>query len=88
MLQTLRTFAPSTKRIVKAGLAGLADEPNPPGQRGLIKRLDAPGSGNPVFRLRVGDYRAVYVVRGQEVRVLRVFHRSEGYKWIQRLGLD
>lgn len=87
-MQTLRTFAPSTKRKVKAALAELADEPNPPGPRGLIKRLDAPGTGEPVFRLRVGDYRAVYVVRGQEVRVLRVFHRSEGYGWIKRLRLD
>lgn len=29
------------------------------------------------YRLRIGDYRAVFRVHGMTVRVLRVVHRSE-----------
>lgn len=88
VLDSLRALSPATKRRVKAGLAELSHDPNPPGPAGNIKRLDAPGFGEPVFRLRLGDYRAVFVVRGNEVRVLRVFHREEGYEWLRRLRLD
>lgn len=88
VLDTLRSFSPQTKKRVKAALAALADNPEPPGRGGTIKRLDVPGSGETVLRVRVGDHRAVYVVRGQEIRILRVFHREEGYDWLRRLRLD
>jgi mRNA-degrading endonuclease RelE of RelBE toxin-antitoxin system len=84
----MRALAPGVKRKVKVALAELAKEPNPPGPTGNLKRLDTPGSGEPVFRARIGDYRAVYVVRGRDVRVLRLFHREEGYDWLRRLRLD
>jgi len=40
------------------------------------------GSGRPMWRFRVGDYRALYVFNDREVwiLVLRVGHRSTVYK--------
>ncbi len=32
------------------------------------------------YRLRIGDYRAVYAVVGSEVKVLEVFARGRGYR--------
>ncbi len=84
----LNAMGPAAKRAIKLALAGLAENPYPPGEMGAVKRLDAPSSGEPVFRLRVGEYRAVYVVRATEIRVLRIFHRAEGYAWMKRLRLD
>ncbi len=37
----------------------------------------------PMFRLRVGDYRVLYFVLADEVRVTEVLHRSNAYR-----GLD
>lgn len=87
-MEALATFSQAAKRRVKGALATLAKSEKPGGPHALIKRLDAPGSGEAIFRLKVGDYRAVYVVRGPEIRVLRVFDRAAGYDWLARLRLD
>ena len=34
------------------------------------------------YRLRVGDFRAVYVVERDEVKVTEIFRRGRGYRWI------
>ncbi|MCU0632686.1 MAG: type II toxin-antitoxin system RelE/ParE family toxin [Methanolinea sp.] len=31
------------------------------------------------YRMRVGDYRVVYVIEGNDVRILDIFHRRQGY---------
>lgn len=37
----------------------------------------------PLYRLRVGDYRVLYFVLPEEVRITEIVHRSQGYR-----GLD
>jgi len=41
--------------------------------------LDEP----PLFRLRIGDYRAIFFVMESEVKVTEIIHRSKGYKWLE-----
>ncbi len=36
----------------------------------------------PLYRLRIGDYRAIYFVIEKEIRVTEIIHRSKGYKWL------
>ncbi|WP_111719085.1 type II toxin-antitoxin system RelE/ParE family toxin [Homoserinimonas sp. OAct 916] len=62
------------RRVVKA-IDRLSSEPRPAGVRALV---GFPG----LFRIRVGDYRIVYTVKGAEliVLVLRVAHRSVVYR--------
>ena len=36
------------------------------------------------WKIRVGDYRVVYEILGQEVRVYGVMHRREVYRTIER----
>lgn len=49
-----------------------------------IKVLHAP-AGGPVYRLRVGEWRAGFLIRGGRIDVVRILHRSEGYGWLDRL---
>lgn len=37
----------------------------------------------PLFRLRSGNYRAIYFVIKKEVRVTEIIHQSKGYKWLE-----
>ena len=37
----------------------------------------------PLFRLRTGDYRAIYFVDEHEVKVTEIIHRSKAYKWLE-----
>ncbi len=49
-----------------------------------FKRLDA-SPGIAIFRVRVGDWRIAYTI-DEDVVVLRVFHRRDGYGWLADLG--
>ena len=51
----------------------LAEDPSPRGD--TVKRLV--GIDPVTFRLRIGDYRAVFRVDGTVVRVLRIVHKSQ-----------
>lgn len=73
---------PQAKKAVRKALDQLAVDRFSPGLD--VRLLRSPG--DPKFRIRVGDYRVVFLVRERETRVLRVFHRSEGYGWLERLG--
>ena len=65
---------------IKKGLKQLEDDPFQKRSGADIKKLVTP-SDPPLFRLRIGNYRAIYFVVEQEVRVTEIIHRSKGYKW-------
>lgn len=62
------------RRILRA-VEALADDPRPRGARPLV------GFAN-LWRIRVGNYRAIYRIRDAElvILVLRVAHRSGAYR--------
>jgi len=65
---------PMARRLVRA-IDRLADQPRPSGVRPLAGHPD-------LWRLRVGDYRAVYAIRDAELLVLmvRIAHRGTVYR--------
>ena len=67
---------------VKDALANLEDTPFRKRSGVDIKKLVTPDDP-PLFRLRIGDYRAIYFVLKDEVRVTEIIHRSKGYKWLE-----
>lgn len=75
-LRELRKLDPPAARRVLRAVTALAADPRPAGVRQL--------SGQPAgtMRLRVGDYRVVYVVEDVRVHILvpRVAHRREAYR--------
>jgi len=48
--------------------------------RPKVDILPIQGTDPRKYRLRVGDYRAVYAVLGNEVQVIEVFSRGRGYR--------
>lgn len=66
---------------IKDALHRLEDGPFRPRSGVDIKKL-AMSLNPPLFRLRLGDYRAIYFITDREVRVTEIIHRSKGYKWL------
>ena len=69
------------KKRIKSHLQGLEDDSFRRRSRADIKRLITHAEP-PLFRLRIGDYRAIYFVVNYDVRVTEIIHRSRGYKWL------
>lgn len=83
-LAALRSLPPAPKKTIRLAIDALQSDARPRGYE--WKRLETSTTSDLVFRLRVGSYRVAYVLRGTDVRVVRVFHRDEGYRWLARLG--
>lgn len=82
--QALRGMAPVSRRRMKEALAKASVDPA--GRTvGLDVKQLAINAPWPAFRLVVGDWRAAWFIRAGTVQVLRIFHRSEGYAWLERL---
>jgi len=71
-----------TRRSITRALRRLAEDPRPPGSRRLSGEVLVDRTRRPAWRIRVGQYRAVYVVLEQRVIVLvvRIAHRREVYR--------
>lgn len=67
-----------TSKRIKEGLKELEEEPKEEGER--LRH-------SPFFRLRIGDYRAIYMVEEETRRVIILFigHRREVYNDFSRL---
>lgn len=36
-----------------------------------------------LYRMRIGDCRAVYTISGDEVKITEIIRRGRGYKWLE-----
>jgi len=74
-LRTFKKLPTVIQRRVSSALDGLTTNPFPSGVKKLIHEEN-------VYRVRVGDYRILYQVDGQQllILVLRVGHRKEVYR--------
>ena len=82
MRQVIARLPPGKKAALRKALDALRGKgPDAPGLD--IRRLNAPGPL--VFRLRVGDWRVAFRLVGKDIEVVRIFHRREGYGWMERL---
>ena len=80
----LSAMAPEPKRRTKDALGRLAEDPSGRTNGLDVKQLDSGDILPHLFRLRVGDWRAVFAVDDREVIVVRAFHRRDGYGWMER----
>ena len=71
----LRKIDKSQIRVILSAIDNLAEDPFPPSSRKLV------GSQH-TYRLRVGDYRVVYLVDGEliEIQIQRIKHRKDVYR--------
>jgi mRNA interferase RelE/StbE len=73
--KALRTLPEAIQKRIVAAVEELGNNPRPPGCKKLKGEDD-------LWRIRIGDYRAVYTLRDAELLVLvvRVAHRKDVYK--------
>lgn len=70
-----------TRERIKAGLRNLGEDPFRRRPKADIKKLE--GSRNPeLYRMRIGDFRALYAVIGKDVRITEIIKRGKGYEWL------
>ena len=71
----LRKVHPQMRARIRGAVLKLAADPRPPGARAL---KDRPG----YLRVRVGDYRIIYTIEDEVLRVIvvRVGHRRDVYR--------
>jgi len=81
----LSQMPPDPKRRMKEALRRLAEDPTGRTVGLDIKELDVSEEAPRLYRVRVGEWRAVFAVDGREVIVARIFHRRDGYAWMERL---
>ena len=79
-LRHLRGLPVDVADRVKRALSELAGDPFRPRPKVDIKRLKGPQRD--YFRLRIGEYRAIYVVDGRRVLVAKILPRSKAYEWL------
>ena len=72
-LEDIQARSPDVAARILRKLRELEDSPFPRGD--TIKQLK--GFETPTYRLRIGDYRAVYRISGTVVVILRIIPRSE-----------
>lgn len=60
-----------------ASMKNLEEDPFRSRPKADIAKLE--GTHPPKYRLRIGDYRVIYAVEGDAVKVIEVFVRGRGY---------
>jgi mRNA-degrading endonuclease RelE of RelBE toxin-antitoxin system len=71
-----------TNERIKEGLITFGDDPFRRRSDADIKRLVTVAKP-PLFRLCIDDYRAIYFVVQNEVRITEIIHGSIGYSWLE-----
>ena len=79
-LKALKPLPKKTRLRILAAIDALANDPRPPG----TKKLQGGGG---LHRIRVGNYRIIYLIEGDEVIVARTGDRKEVYKKLWQLLL-
>lgn len=77
----IRTFAPAPKKAIKRAHRLIRDDPYHADLNWKIMDQHGP---HRLIRVRVGDYRIVYLLRPDHKYILRIMHRREGYGWLER----
>ena len=77
-VRQLRKLPKDTKTRIVKGLRVLEEDPLRPRPKADIRMIE--GTEPRKYRLKIGEYRAVYTVLREEVRVVEVFIRGRGYR--------
>lgn len=80
-LSQLNLLDIDTQERIKGKILALRDNPYQNRAGADIKRLVSV-EDPPLFRLRIGDYRVIYFIVKDEVKITKIIHRSKGYKWL------
>jgi mRNA interferase RelE/StbE len=77
----LNRLSTDLKKRVKKALLELENNPYKPRPNADIKKLVGPKRN--YYRLRIGKYRAIYIVEDNKVLIAKILPRSSAYHWIE-----
>ena len=80
-LKQLELLTKDIQDRIRTALQEVKDNPFEPRPKADIKKLRKL-TKHQLYRLRVGNYRIVYVVEGRDIKVAKIFPRGEGYEWL------
>lgn len=78
----LKELDVDTRSRIKSALRNLEDDPFKNRPKADIKKMKGTKGREDLYRLRIGDYRAIYAVEGNTVWVTEIFFRGKGYGWM------
>jgi len=78
--KSLERLEPKLRERIKSALRRLAEDPYQPRAGVDIVRLTGTKGRQDLYRLRVGDYRAIYAIENKVIYVTDLFHRAKGYE--------
>ncbi len=78
--KALSRMEPKLRARIKNGLRALEENPYESRPSADILRLTGTRGRHDLFRLRIGDYRAIYAIEGNVVYITDLFHRGRGYE--------
>jgi len=74
----LRKSPAGTRTRIAKGLRVLEKDPFRPRPKADLRVIE--GTSPRKYRIRIGDYRAIYAVVEREVKVVEIFIRGRGYR--------
>jgi mRNA interferase RelE/StbE len=74
----LRKLPAETRTRIAKGLRVLEEDPFRARPKADIRVIE--GTDPRKYRIRIGDYRAIYAVVQREVKVIEIFIRGRGYR--------
>ena len=77
-VRQIRKLPSDQRNRVVRGVRVLEEDPFRPRPRADIRPIE--GTDPRKYRIRIGDYRAVYAVLGRDVKILELFTRGRGYR--------
>ncbi len=77
-VRQIRKLPSDQRNRVIRGVRVLEEDPFRPRPRADIRPIE--GTDPRKYRIRIGDYRAVYAVLGRDVKILELFTRGRGYR--------
>ena len=80
--KTLNSLDKKLSARIRESLKMLKENPFRDRPKADIKKI-AGSYEPPFYRLRIGDYRAVYTIEGKDVKITSIIHREKGYKWLE-----
>jgi mRNA-degrading endonuclease RelE of RelBE toxin-antitoxin system len=76
----LKKFPKDVKTRIRTALQNLAEIEV---KRLDIKKLKGIEGREDLYRLRVRSYRITYFPEKNEIKAIRIIHRSKGYSWLE-----
>lgn len=78
----LKKLDTDTAKRIKSGLRTLENDPYNSKSRSDIKKLKGTKGRHDLYRLRIGNYRAIYSIENDTIWVTEIIPREKGYKWL------